>query len=792
MKVSEQWLREWVNPQIDSDELVEQLTMAGLEVDGIEPVAGDFKGVVVAEIQQAEQHPDADKLRVCQVSNGSEVFQVVCGAPNARAGIKVALAEVGAVLPGNFKIKKAKLRGVESHGMLCGSDEIGLGEKSEGIMELPADAPIGADIRCYLKLEDNVIDIDLTPNRGDCLSIAGLAREVGVLNKVDVKPVVINQVPATHDDVHEVVVEADVDCPRYVGRAINNINAAAVTPLWMVERLRRSGIRSIDPVVDVTNYVLLELGQPMHAFDRDKLQGAIQVRTAREGEKLTLLDEQEIKLTVETLVIADNSGPLAMAGVMGGAATGVSAATKNIFLESAFFKPISIAGKARSYGLHTDSSHRFERGVDFTLQRRAVERATELLLEISGGEAGPVVEVVSEDKLPQWNVVTLREERVKSLLALDIGAVEIVDILKRLGLGVEEIATGEWAVSVPSYRFDIAIEADLIEELARIYGYNRLPVCAPTATLTPKPANEAKVSIRNLRRVLLARGYNEAITYSFVDPKMQAYFDSSDQGIALANPISAEMSVMRTSLWPGLAQALQYNQNRQQQRVRLFESGLSFKRSESGIEQIAQLGGVIAGSRATENWLEQHQSVDFYDVKGDVEALLALGGSGQEFTFTAKSHYALHPGQSSAILRNGKEIGYVGALHPSIEKALGLKGPIYLFEVALAGIEQGQLASFTELSKFPEVRRDLAIIVSSSTELSAIVDVMKASAGEWLTDVRLFDLYEGESIELDHKSLALGLTWQHASRTLNDEEITGFIDCIINNLEQKFSARLRG
>jgi len=792
MKVSEQWLREWVNPQIDSDELVEQLTMAGLEVDGIEPVAGDFRGVVVAEIQQAEQHPDADKLRVCQVSNGSEVFQVVCGAPNARAGIKVALAEVGAVLPGNFKIKKAKLRGVASHGMLCGADEIGLGEKSEGIMELPVDAPVGADIRCYLKLEDNVIDIDLTPNRGDCLSIAGLAREVGVLNKADVNPVVINEIPATHDDVHEVVVEADTDCPRYVGRAINNINATAVTPLWMIERLRRSGIRSIDPVVDVTNYVLLELGQPMHAFDKDKLQGAIQVRMASEGEKLFMLDEQEINLTTGTLVIADDSGPLAMAGVMGGAATGVSAETKNIFLESAFFKPITIAGKARSYGLHTDSSHRFERGVDFNLQRQAVERATELLLEISGGEAGPIVEVVSEGKLPKWNTVSLREERVKSLLALDIGATEIVDILKRLGLGVEEVASGEWSISVPSYRFDIAIEADLVEELARIYGYNRLPVCAPTATLTPKPANEAKVSIKNLRRVLLARGYSEAITYSFVDPKMQAYFDTSDQGIALANPISADMSVMRTSLWSGLAQALQYNQNRQQQRVRLFESGLTFTRGESGIEQEARIGGVIAGGRTAESWHEQQEPVDFYDVKGDVEALLAMGGSAQEFTFASKAHHALHPGQSAVILRNGEEIGYVGALHPTIEKSLGLNGPVYLFELTLAGIEQGTIASFTELSKFPEVRRDLAILVSSSTELSAIVDVMKASAGEWLTDVRLFDLYDGKGIEPDHKSLALGLTWQHTSRTLTDEEISELIGCVINNLEKQFNARLRG
>jgi phenylalanyl-tRNA synthetase beta chain len=792
MKVSEQWLREWVNPRIDSDELVEQLTMAGLEVDGIEPVAGEFKGVVVAEIQQAEQHPDADKLRVCQVSNGAEIFQVVCGAANARAGIKVALAEVGAVLPGSFKIKKAKLRGVESHGMLCGADEIGLGEKSEGIMELPADAPIGADIRCYLKLEDNVIDIDLTPNRGDCLSIAGLAREVGVLNKVDVTTLVINEVPAVHSECHEVIVEADTDCPRYVGRVIKGVDVTVQTPLWMVERLRRSGIRSVDPVVDVTNYVLLELGQPMHAFDKDKLQGPVRIRTASVGEKLTLLDEQEVALTVGTLLIADDSGPLAMAGVMGGAATGVSSQTKNIFLESAFFKPTTIAGKARSYGLHTDSSHRFERGVDFVLQRQAVERATALLLAITGGAAGPIIEVVCEEKLPQWHVVSLREARVKSLLALDIGAEEIVDILVRLGLGVKEVASGEWSVSVPSYRFDIAIEADLIEELARIYGYNRLPVCAPTATLTPKPSNEAKVSLKNLRRVLLARSYNEAITYSFVDPKMQRHFDPSEQVIALANPISADMSVMRTSLWPGLAQALQYNQNRQQQRVRLFESGLTFKRGESGIEQDAKIGGIIAGGRAAENWLEKHESVDFYDVKGDVETLLAMGGSAQDFSFRSKTHHALHPGQSAAIFRSEEEIGYVGALHPVIEAALGLNGPVYLFEVALSSIEQGRTASFTELSKFPEVRRDLAILVASATELSAIIDVIKASAGEYLTDVCLFDLYDGQGVEPGQKSLALGLTWQHASRTLNDQEISVVIDCIINNLEKQFSAKLRG
>lgn len=792
MKVSEQWLREWVNPRIDTDELVEQLTMAGLEVDGTEPVAGDFRGVVVAEIQQAEQHPDADKLRVCQVSNGSEVFQVVCGAPNARAGIKVALAEVGAVLPGNFKIKKAKLRGVESYGMLCGADEIGIGEDTGGIIELPSEAPVGADIRCYLNLDDTVIDIDLTPNRGDCLSMAGLAREVGVLNKADVNPVVINEVPAVHDDIHEVIVHASADCPCYVGRAVNNINVSAATPQWMVERLRRSGIRSIDAVVDITNYVLLELGQPMHAFDRDKLQGAIEVRSANEGEKLTLLDEQEVTLTADTLVIADGSGPLAMAGVMGGAATGVSGETRNIFLESAFFKPTTIAGKARSYGLHTDSSHRFERGVDFKQQRQAVERATELLLDITGGEAGPIVEVVSEADLPQRNAVILREERVKSLLALDIGGEEIVDILQRLGLGVEETAAGEWKVSVPSYRFDIAIEADLVEELARIYGYNRLPVCAPTATLTPKPANEEVVSIKTLRRALLARGYNEAVTYSFVDPKMQAYFDDSDQGIELANPISADMSVMRTSLWPGLVQALQYNQNRQQQRVRLFESGLTFKRNDSDIEQVACIGGVIAGGRTEENWLEKQQTVDFYDAKGDLEALFEIGGAADEFAFSAKTHDALHPGQSTAILKNGEEIGYLGALHPSLEKALGLNGPVFLFEVNLAAVQQGKLASFKELSKFPEVRRDLAILVSSSTELSAIVDEMKVSAGEWLTDVRLFDLYEGQGVEPGYKSLALGLTWQHSSRTLTDEEITGFIDSVINNLEKQFSARLRG
>lgn len=792
MKFSEQWLREWVNPDLDSDQLVAQLTMAGLEVDGIEPVAGDFTGIVVAEVVDRQAHPDADKLSLCRVSTGAEEHQIVCGAPNARAGLKVALAQVGATLPGDFKIKKAKLRGVESQGMLCSERELALSDNHEGIMELAQDAPVGQDIREYLQLNDNCIDIDLTPNRGDCLSISGIARDLGVLNKLPVSHVEIKPVAPAIDDTFPVDIEAPEGCPRYVGRVIRDVDVSASSPLWMQERLRRSGLRSIDPVVDVTNYVMLELGQPMHAFDLDQLEQGICVRMADSGEKLTLLDGQEVELSDDTLLITDGSGPLAMAGIMGGENSGVTQNTRNIFLESAFFNPLAIAGKARSYGLHTDSSHRFERGVDHQLQRDAIERATQLLLEIVGGNPGPVTEASMPEQQPTPAVINLRKERVAKLLQVEFADTEIEDILTRLGTKVELNGEEGWKVDVPSYRFDLEIEADLIEEIARVYGYDRIPVRLPEVSVRSRPKSEAVIPLNRVRRALLTRGYFEAITYSFVDPKLQALFDGSDRGIALANPISSDMSVMRTSFWPGLVQALQYNQNRQQGRVRLFESGLVFSRAGEEIVQTAKLGGAIVGSRTPESWAHEQVANDFYDAKGDVEAILALGGDIASYEFAPGEQEALHPGQNAAIMRAGEKIGAIGALHPSIEQALGIKGPVYLFELDLGAIERGIIAQFAELSKFPEVRRDLSIIVDKSVQLSAIDGVVRKEAGESLVDLRLFDLYQGKGIDPDRKSLSLGLTWQHRSRTLTDEEISQLVDSIINNLEKQFNAELRG
>lgn len=797
MKFSEKWLRELVNPAISTQELVDQVTMAGLEVDEVEAAAKDFTGVIVGEILTAEQHPNADKLQVCTVTNGSEVSQVVCGAPNARAGLKTAFATVGAVLPTpdgkEFKIKKAKLRQVESFGMLCAEDELGISDDHDGIMELPADAPVGTCIREYLNLDDKVIDVDLTPNRGDCLSISGLAREVGVLNKAPVTFVADNAVEATIDATFPVELKDAADCPRYVGRVIRGINPQAETPLWMKQKLERSGVRSIDPVVDVTNYILLELGQPMHAFDLDKLSGGIVVRRAEQGEKLTLLDGQEVKLNADTLAITDANGPVAMAGIMGGEPTSVTSETQNIFLESAFFNPISIAGRARSYGLHTDSSHRFERGVDWQLQNQAINRATELLLEIVGGEAGLVVETVNQDELPAARQVFLRHSKVNAMLAFEMPADEIEEILTRLGLIVEKTSTeGEWHVSVPSYRFDIAIEVDLIEELARVYGYNNLPVRTPTASMPIKANDETKITIQNVRRALIARGYQEAISYSFIEAGLQKQFDDQFEGIALANPISAEMAVMRTSIWPGLVKALQYNQNRQQARVRLFESGQRFlPTSGDEIVQENVVAGLLAGARDPEGWNAGKDQVDFFDIKGDLESLLSLGGAEGEFTFVAERHVALHPGQTARIERNGEKVGYIGALHPNLIKELGLNGAVYLFEINQAALTQGKLPRYQEISKFPESRRDLALIVDEGVAFDSVRQLAEKEAGEFVKEVTLFDVYQGQGIEKGRKSLAVGLTWQHPSRTLNDEEINSATSAVVSALASEFGASLR-
>lgn len=802
MKFSESWLREWVNPAKNTDELTHQITMAGLEVDGVEAIAGEFTGIVVGEVVACGPHPDADKLQVTKVNVGDEeLLDIVCGAKNCRLGLKVAVAKVGAVLPGDFKIKKAKLRGQPSHGMLCSESEMGMAETSAGIIELPQDAPIGQDVRDYLKLNDVTIEVDLTANRGDCLGLKGLAREVGVLNSLEVTEPEINAVAPSIDETKAIHLAAPQACPRYLGRVIKNIDVTAKTPLWMIEKLRRCGIRSIDPVVDITNYVLLELGHPMHAFDLAKLAGDIHVRFAHENETLVLLDDTEVKLSTDTLVIADEQKALAMAGIFGGLHSGVSTNKENpshdIFLESAFFAPLAILGKARQYGLHTDASHRYERGVDPELQRTAMERATQLLLDIVGGEAGPIVEAVANEHLPQSKNITLRRSKLDSRIGHHIEDDKVTEILQRLGFSVA--AQGEeqqktWQVSVPSYRFDITIEVDLIEEVARIYGYNNIPNVAPLAELAMTKHQEANISLTRLRNVLVNRGYQEAITYSFVDPKVQGLLHPEQAVMTLPHPISSEMSVMRLSLWTGLLQAVSYNQNRQQNRVRLFETGLRFvpeSSAENGVRQEMMIAGVITGQRYDEHWSHEKAAVDFYDIKGDVEALLTLTANNQQFSFNKAEIAALHPGQTAAIYVNDQLVGYVGSLHPELERKLDLNSRTLVFELNLALISQQKLPQAGVISRFPANRRDIAVIVEEQVEAKKVLQLIENVGGNYLVGLKLFDVYRGKGIDNGFKSLAIGLMLQDTDKTLEEKDIAEVVDRVVDTLKTELNASLR-
>ncbi|MCH8552415.1 MAG: phenylalanine--tRNA ligase subunit beta [Natronospirillum sp.] len=789
MKFSENWLRQWVNPDLDTDALVHQVTMSGLEVDGTEPAAGAFSNVVVARIVSAEPHPNADKLQVCQVEDGETTYQVVCGAPNARAGLKVALARVGGVLPGDFKIKKARLRDVDSAGMLCSGKELGLSDDHSGILELAEDAPVGIDLREYLALDDTLIDIDLTPNRADCLSIRGIARDVGALNDIEMTAPTIEPVPAVIEDTFPVTLSAPEACPRFLGRVIRGIDPSATTPLWMQERLRRSGVRSIDPVVDVTNYVMLELGHPMHGFDLHRLDGGIDVRWAKPGEQLTLLDEQTVTLREDTLVVADRSQVLSMAGIMGGEASGINDETSDIFLECAFFAPLHLAGVARSYGLHTDSSHRFERGVDFNGQRQAVERATQLLLDIVGGHPGPVEEALAPDHLPVSPRVSVSHQAIHDLLGADIPAEQITRIFKGLGFGVE-VGEGEWHCAIPSHRFDISIPADLIEEVARVYGYNNLPVSDPAMPLAMVPLPEAIEDERLIKRRLLALGYQEAVTYSFVEPGLQKLLEPDLAPLPLANPISEDLSVMRTNLAAGLLNALRYNLNRQQDRVRLFEVGLVFRGQLDDLEQTKRLGGLLYGPRSDTAWLGSDM-VHFYDLKGDVESLLALA-AGNDIRFESlPDDPMLHPGQAARVTVNGEAAGWMGRLHPRIEQSLELKKPVYLFELELAQVAARQVPLYQPLSKYPGSHRDVAILVSEQVQAQQLQDAARTAGGEWLQTVSVFDVYAGEGIETGKRSVALQLSWQHPERTLQDEEVAGFMNAVIEQLQTQFDAALR-
>ena len=793
MKFSESWLRQLVDPAISVEDLVSQVTMAGLEVDGVEAAAPRISGVVVGEIISVQQHPDADKLRVCQVLCASEQFQVVCGAPNARVGIKVPFATVGALLPGDFKIKKAKLRGVESFGMLCAQDELGLGDEASGLWELPADAPVGTNLVEYLDLDDMIIEVDLTPNRGDCLSIRGLAREVGVLNKADVTVQDCSAVKATISDVVSVKLNVPKGCARYVGRVMRDLNLAQPTPQWMKERLRRSGIRSLGPAVDVTNYVLLELGQPMHAFDLDKIDGGIVVNMGA-NQSLKLLDDSEVIVDADTLVIADHKKVLALAGIMGGSESSVSDQTTDILLESAWFNPLALAGKARLYGKHTDSSHRFERGVDPQLQIAAMERATALMLEICGGSVGPLVVQESAENLPVAAEITLRDARLAQQLGLTIDADEVDDILSRLGLSLVKRSSNGATWLAPSWRFDLTIEQDLVEEVARIYGYNNLPTSTPTMALDLQPNPESQQQPGVFRSQLISRGYQEVITYSFVDPEVQALVDPGVTPVSLANPISADMAVMRTNLWSGLLSTAAYNLNRQQSRVRIFEMGQCFVPSEEGdlgLSQNMMLAGLICGSRAPVGWTSTKDKVDFYDIKGDLEAVFAQTGLAAEFSFTADEHPALHPGQAASICRNGQKIGWIGQLHPKIQKRLGISTEAYLFQVDFSKIEDVRIPSFQEVSKFPEVKRDLAFLVDTSVPAQHLVNSAREAAGKHLIDLKLFDVYQSKDVDSKGKSIALGLTFQDDSRTLTDEEINHAIDSVVSHLAEICGAELR-
>ena len=791
MKVSEQWLHDWVDLPVSGAEFAAQLTMAGLEVDHIAAAAPPFAKVVVGKVSALNAHPNADRLRVATVDIGAaQPLTIVCGAPNVALGMYVPTALLGAVLPSGLTITKSKLRGVESQGMLCSAQELGLAERSEGLLALPTVSVLGQDVRELLALDDQVLEIELTPNRGDCLSMEGIAREAAALNRCTFRPLPTASVPATHEAVFPVTLHNPEDCPRYVGRVIRGLDASAPTPLWMQERLRRAGLRSLGPLVDVTNYVMLELGQPMHAFDLQRLSGAIEVRHARSGESLELLNGTVVKPDSETLLIADTQGPLALAGIMGGEISSCTATTSDVFLESAFFAPTRIAGRARRYGLHTDSSYRFERGVDPQLQRRAMERATRLLMDIAGGAAGPIIEAVALEHLPTTPTIHLRPERLQQLLGMMVPSAQVEEILSRLGMSVN-VAVDHWQVNVPSNRFDLTREVDLIEEIIRIYGYDRIPNHQPLTRLVMAGQPESRLDLGRLQETLVQRGYQEAITYSFVDPYFQQQLDTQHQPLALSNPISADLAVMRTSLWPGLLKALMHNQKRQQTRIRFFEHGLTFIPEGEQLQQQAYLGGVIAGAAWPEQWGAATRLVDFFDLKADVEALLALTGDAQAFRFVAMPHPALHPGQSARIERNGRALGWLGVLHPQVARNLDIEGDALLFELRLADLLVARLPQFTELSRFPVSRRDLAILVGEEITVQAVQEAIQHYGGALLREVCLFDVYRGKGVGAGQKSLAFGLNLQDFSRNLTDEIVDETVSSILAGLAEQFGATLR-
>ena len=791
MRVSTTWLSEWVDTGWDTATLAHRLTMAGFEVEAIEPAAPSFHGVVVARIIQREPHPDADKLSVCTVDfGGVESVQVVCGASNARAGLTTALAQVGASLPGGLSIRKARLRGVESFGMLCSTRELGLGEGHEGIVELPDDLVCGQDLREALDLDDTVLELNLTPNRGDALSVAGVARELSaisgaVLNKPEVAPVV-----AVIPDRFEVRLASPEACPRFAGRVIRGIRPDASSPLWMVERLRRAGLRAISPVVDVTNYVMLELGQPMHAYDLRRLNTRIEVRYARDGERLELLDGKEVALGPDVLVIADAESVVGIAGVMGGEKSGIAEDTSDVFLEVAFFTPAAIAGRARRFGMHTDASQRFERGVDPRLQERAMERATALLIEIAGGRAGPLIMTDDPASLPARPGIQLDPAHVERLLGLRIPRTEIEAILRRLGMQVAG-AGDVLGVIPPSYRFDLSIPQDLIEEVARIRGYDDIPQSDALMPQVPLSATEHSVRRERALSLLADRGYQEAINYSFVDGSLQRAFDTEGDLLALSNPISEDMAVMRRTLLPGLARVLGENVRRQQDRVRLFELGTRFLWDDGVLEERLTLAGLAWGLAAAEQWGLDRRSVDFYDVKADLEALLSLASVEGLIEFTPGSLPCLHPGKGARVSIDGRPVGWIGEMHPKLSKLLELKVAPVIFEIDYESSFMSEVTVYKEISKFPILRRDLAVVVAESVTLNQLRESVTVSAGSALRELRVFDVYRGSGVEAGRKSVALGLILQETSRTLTDADADAVVAAVVARVAQDHKATIR-
>lgn len=791
MRVNLHWLRDWVEFDLEPNALADKLTIAGLEVDSVLPVAGEFSGVVAAEIVSCKPHPDADRLRVCEVSNGKTTSVVVCGAPNAREGLRTAHAQVGAVLPEERQIKAASIRGVESAGMLCSAVELGLSDDAAGIIELPGDAPLGADLRDYLALDDQVLDIDLTPNRGDCFSVTGIAREIAASQGVGMPPPVVEPIAAVNDDTFAVSLDAGEGCGRFAGRVIRNIATNVASPIWLAERLRRAGLRAIHPVVDVTNYVMLELGQPLHGYDLGKLDGEIIVRRGQSGEKLTLLDAREIELDEDLVVISDRSGAIGLAGIMGGLSTAVDDDTVDVFLEAAYFSPAVISGRARRFGLHTDASMRFERGVDPLQQRRAIERATALLLEIAGGEPGPVLEEVATVGLPNVDPITLRGERLGAVLGQALPPQTVETSLELLGMDVAANGGNAWQITPPSFRFDLKIEEDLIEEVARLVGYDNIPASPEFGASQLGTASEDRVEDEAIADLLVARGYSEIISYSFIDAELGELVNPGVPPERLANPISSDLSVMRRSLWPGLLSAAAQNLSRQQERLRLFEIGPQFETGADGTAETIVVAGLACGTRWPEHWDLSSDDVDFFDVKSDVEALVELSGRHSAVRFRAAEHPVLRPGRTARVEIAGVDAGWLGELHPAAQRALDLKKTPILFALKLENLTTASLPEYRAYSKFPSLRRDLAIIVANDVEAENVVACVRDAAGANLQNVNVFDLYRGPGIDSSRKSIGLGLILQDSYRTLTDEDADRTVAAVVEHLESELGATIR-